>query len=74
MESAKPGIKREIDTTIIAFKIAVVKLMVKMPEHHPLALTKQQIMKTSMTENRRKRQHVAMKHHKNRMRWHQKMN
>ena len=52
MEGAKPGIKREINTAIIAFEIAVVKFMVKMPDHHPLALTNQQIMRIVMTENR----------------------
>ena len=74
MERAEPGIEREIDATIITLEIAVVQLVMKMPDHHATALAKQQLMKAGMSENRRKRQHVAMKHHQNRMRRHYKVN
>lgn len=55
-------------------KISVVKLMMKVPNHHAAAVAKQHFMKPGMAEDRRQRQHVAMKHHQHRMRRHYKMN
>lgn len=74
MERAEPDIERKIDAAKIAFKISVVKLMMKVPNHHAAAVAKQHFMKPGMAEDRRQRQHVAMKHHQHRMRRHYKMN
>ena len=41
MERAEPRIEREIDTAIIALEIAVVKLVMKMSDHHPAAPAEQ---------------------------------
>ena len=52
MKRAEPGIEWKIDASIIAFEIAVMKLMVKVPDHHPAALAKQQFVEAGMAENR----------------------
>ena len=67
MKGTKPCIKREIDASVIALEIAVMQLVVKMPDKHPAAVAKKQLMKPGMTKNRRQRQNVAMEHDQNRM-------
>ena len=52
MESAEKHIPRHIHRPVIAFEIAVMKLMVKVPDHHPAALAKQQFVEAGMAENR----------------------
>ena len=67
MESAKPDVQRKIHASIIALEIAVMQLVVEMPNKHPAAVAKKQLVKPGMAKDRRQRQHVAMKHDQNRV-------
>ena len=73
MKCAKHLVEREIDTAVIALEIAVMQLVMKMSQHQPLPVPDQQRMKTGMPKHRRERQHIAMKHHMHRVRWHHQM-
>ena len=58
MESAKPDVQRKIYASVIALKIAVMQLVVEMPDKRP-AVAKKQLLKPGMAKDRRQRQHVA---------------
>ena len=67
MESTKPDVQRKIHASVIAFEIAVMQLVVEMPDKHPAAVAKKQLVKPGMAKDRRQCQHVAMKHDQNRV-------
>ena len=55
MESAKPDVQRKIHASVIALEIAVMQLVVEMPDKQPGAVTKKQLVKPGMTKDRRQR-------------------
>ena len=74
MKRAEPYIQREIHAAIVTFEIAVMKLVVEMTEQHTTASGKQHLVETCVAKDRRQRQHIAMEHHQNWIRRHDKMN
>ena len=73
MDRTEPDIEGKFDTAVITLEISMVEPMMNMTDRYPPAFAKQHFMKTSMAENRRKRQHIAVEHDQNRMRRHNKM-
>ena len=67
MKSAEPRVQRKIHASVIALEIAVMQLVVEMPDKHPTAIAKKQLVKPGMAKDSRQRQHVAMKHDQNRV-------
>ena len=67
MKCPKPSVQRKIHASVIALEIAVMQLVVEMPDEHPVAVAKKQLVKPGMAKDRRQRQHVAMKHDQNRV-------
>ena len=65
MESNKPDVQRKIHASVIALEIAVVQLVVEMPDKHPAAVAKKHLVKPGMAKDRRQRHHVAVKHDQN---------
>lgn len=51
MERPEPDIERKIDTAVITFEIAVMKLVMKMTKHHPAALAKNHLMEPGVAKN-----------------------
>ena len=61
MKSTKPAIKRKINTAIIAFKIPMMKLMMKMAKQNTIFIGNEQTMEPAMPDDCRQAKHIHMK-------------
>ena len=55
MESAKPDVQRNLHAPLITLEIAVMQLVVEMPDKHPAAVANKQFVKPGMAKDRRQR-------------------